>query len=142
MRQMAATALLMAGGLFLVAVGDQPGLTAEEKSAEPAGRAVTVQLAQESRSSAADREEPKKLRGRLPRNYGKLGVSQEQRRTIYSIQEKYRSQIEDLEKQLAALESQRDRDIAAVLTEGQKVRLKELEAASARKRASSSKTAE
>lgn len=67
-----------------------------------------------------------KPRGRLPNHFGKLGISDEQRTRIYSIQADYNVRIDDLLSQIEELVANRDSDIDAVLTEGQRARLREL----------------
>ncbi len=67
-----------------------------------------------------------KPRGRLPNHFGKLGISEEQRTRIYSIQADYDERIDELLSQIEELVTTRDADIDAVLTEGQRARLREL----------------
>ena len=81
----------------------------------------------------------KKARGRLPSNYGKVGLSDEQRQKIYGVQATYRTQLEELAKQIKALRSKRDAEIEAVLTDAQKQKLAELQEASQKKRDSKKK---
>ena len=68
----------------------------------------------------------KKARGRLPNYYGKIGLSGEQRKEIYSIQGKYREQMQPLQKQLRDLRAKQEKEIQTVLTDGQKDELKKL----------------
>ena len=75
-----------------------------------------------------------KPRGRLPIYYGKLGVSEDQRDRIYTIQAQYDVQIDELLAQLEELRAKRDRAVESVLTAGQKQRLRELRAEAARER--------
>ncbi|GIX03861.1 MAG: hypothetical protein KatS3mg113_0867 [Planctomycetaceae bacterium] len=67
-----------------------------------------------------------KVSGRLPNNFGQLGLSNEQRQKIYSIQSKYNEQIEELTRQVDALKKKRDEEIENVLTAAQKEQLKQL----------------
>lgn len=101
------------------------------------------QLAQaDGAAKKAEAKKPaakKKFRGRLPNYYGKVGVSNEQRQTIYGIQAKYHEQIEALERQIAELTEKRDAEIEAVLTPAQKARVKELVEAAKKKRAARKK---
>ena len=71
---------------------------------------------------------PKKAtrRGRLPRYFGKIGVSSIQKRKIYSIQETYRVQTKRLTEELEELRGQERKEMLAVLTTTQKQRLSEL----------------
>ena len=82
-------------------------------------------VAQESgkpatKSGSAD--EAKKVRSgdRLPANYGKIGVSEEQRKKIYEIQNKFEAQIESLEKQIAELKAKQVAEVESILTAEQK----------------------
>ena len=65
-------------------------------------------------------------RGRLPRYFGKVGVSATQKKRIYSIQAMYRKRIEALNRQLEDLRSQERNEILEALTPPQKQRLSEL----------------
>ncbi|MDW8244525.1 MAG: hypothetical protein RMJ88_15050 [Thermogemmata sp.] len=67
-----------------------------------------------------------KVRGQLPPNWGKLGLSEEQKQKIYQIQNKYNSEILRLETQVKELRAKRDEEMRAVLTEEQKKRLEEI----------------
>ncbi len=77
----------------------------------------------------------KKPRGRLPNYYTKV-VTPEQRKEIYSIQQGYASQIEELEVSLANLRAKRDKEVAAVLSAEQLEKVEKLreEAAERRKK--------
>jgi len=68
----------------------------------------------------------KEYRGPLPDYFGKLGVGEEQRKKLYAVDSEYEAKIEELEKQIAKLEAERDAKLEALLTPGQKLRLKEL----------------
>lgn len=83
----------------------------------------------------------RKFRRRLPNYYGQIGITQAQRLKIYSIQEGYFTKIVELERQLAALQAQRDKEIEDVLTPDQKDRLeKALDAAEKRRKSRRSKS--
>jgi hypothetical protein len=75
-----------------------------------------------------------KPRGRLPAQYGKLGISDLQREKIYVIQAEYDAQIDELLAQLEDLRARRDRTVESVLTDGQKHRLHELRSEARRER--------
>jgi Spy/CpxP family protein refolding chaperone len=61
-----------------------------------------------------------KIKGRLPNGFTKLKITDPQRQKIYSIQANFKSQIDDLQKQLADLQVKRDTEIMNVLTDDQK----------------------
>ena len=65
-------------------------------------------------------------RGRLPRYFGKVGVSATQKRRVYAIQAMYRDRAEILTRQLEELRSQERLEVLEVLTALQKQRLAEL----------------
>jgi len=65
----------------------------------------------------------KKFRGRLPQYYGQIGLSEKQRTEIYGVQAKHRPQIQDLQKQLAALRAKEKEEVNAILTAEQKIGL-------------------
>jgi len=70
------------------------------------------------------KEQPGKLRGQLPQNYGKLGLSEEQKQKIYGIRAKTKAKVEDLEKQIEDVKSQEKKDTEAVLTPAQRNQLR------------------
>lgn len=66
-----------------------------------------------------DKKAPPVL-GVLPANWGRLELSVEQKKKVYTIQDDYRKKIDDLERQLSEMKARRDKDLEAVLTEEQK----------------------
>jgi hypothetical protein len=68
----------------------------------------------------ADRNAP------LPDYWGKIGVSEDQRKKLNTIRGEYAPKLADLRKQIQALEAERDAKMELELTDGQKLRLKEL----------------
>ena len=84
----------------------------------------------------------KKFRGRLPNNYGKVGISDTQRKTIYTIQAGYRKQLVALTQQIADLKSKQNEEIEAVLTPEQRDRLKTLRAGTLKRAADRKKKKE
>src|SRR5262245_52639390 len=57
---------------------------------------------------------------RVPDYFGQLGLSDDQRESIYKIRAKHQPRIDELEKQLDDLRAQMVRDCETVLTETQK----------------------
>lgn len=86
-------------------------------------------------AASAEKKAPKKARGRVPAYYGQVGLSDEQREKIYSIQASYNEKIAALKKQIDSLTQQRDTEVEGVLTETQKKQLDELRAAAKKKAA-------
>lgn len=80
-------------------------------------------------------EAEKKASGRLPNNYGKIGLTEAQKQKIYQAQDKYGDQIDALVKQVEALRQKRDAEIDGVLTADQREQLKKLQAETAKKTA-------
>ncbi len=70
-------------------------------------------------------DEPGKLRGQLPKGWGKIGLSDEQKQTIYRIQNKYNAEIERLQAKINELKMARDKEMRNVLTPEQRKRLEE-----------------
>ncbi|MEW4490765.1 hypothetical protein AB1L42_21970 [Thalassoglobus sp. JC818] len=82
---------------------------------------VEVNLAQESDSTSSE-----ETTFRLPIHYGKIGVSSTQREKLKEIHDSYEEKLEELRTQLKALVTERDKTMEAELTDGQRLRLKEL----------------
>jgi hypothetical protein len=78
--------------------------------------ATTKATKAETSGSKAEAEK----KGRLPSQYGKLGLSDAQRQKIYGLQAQYDDQLDALEKQFAALKAKRDQEIEAVLNDSQR----------------------
>jgi hypothetical protein len=79
-------------------------------------------------SKELKKEEPpaQRLRGQLPANYKKLGLSDEQIQKIYRIQADYQTKVRELEDQIKKLKIQEKSEIEKVLTKAQRERLKEI----------------
>ncbi len=71
-------------------------------------------------------QEPPKIKGTLPANYGKLGLSEEQKQKIYKLQADYDAKIADLDKQMKQLKAQEKVDLEKVLSPEQKQKLKDI----------------
>jgi hypothetical protein len=74
-----------------------------------------------------DKTEKKgKAKGTLPANWGKLGLSDEQKQKVYTVQTEYRDKIAELEQKLKAAKKQEREEMEKILTDAQKARLKEI----------------
>ena len=69
---------------------------------------------------------PVKVKGQLPANWKKLGLTDEQTQKVYKISGDYRSQIEELQGKIKKLQAEERAEMFKVLTDAQKARLKEL----------------
>ncbi|MBY0527847.1 MAG: hypothetical protein K2R98_30905 [Gemmataceae bacterium] len=72
------------------------------------------------------KDTPTKVKGVLPANWGKLGLTDEQKQKVYKVQADYRDKISDLEKQIKDLKDKEKGDMEKVLTDEQKKRLKDI----------------
>lgn len=75
---------------------------------------LTTSFAQDAETQLGDDES-----GRLPPGYSAI-VKKSQRKEIYAIQDRYAKQIDELRKQISAIEEKRDTEIENVLTDKQK----------------------
>ncbi len=72
-------------------------------------------------------DDPKaKGQGKLPANWAKLGLSDDQKRQVYTIQAEYKSKIDDLQSQIDQLRRKERSEINRVLTDAQRARLREI----------------
>jgi Spy/CpxP family protein refolding chaperone len=69
---------------------------------------------------------PGKIKGMLPQNYGKLGLSDDQKQQVYRIQAKYKAELDQLEAKIQEVKNTRDKELKSVLTAEQKKRLEEI----------------
>jgi Spy/CpxP family protein refolding chaperone len=74
-----------------------------------------------------DTKPSSRLRGQLPPNYRQLGLSEEQRQSIYKIHNEYADKIDELEKQIEKMKNERNRAYGKVLTKAQRDRLEEIQ---------------
>ena len=64
--------------------------------------------------------------GRVPAYYAQIGLSKEQRTKVLEVQASYAAKIDALRKQIADMETKREADVRATLTDDQKKKLDEL----------------
>ena len=69
---------------------------------------------------------PAKLKGQLPPNWGKLGLSEDQKQKVYEVQGKYHKDLEELRKKMDELKDKEKKDLEEVLTKDQKAKLKDI----------------
>lgn len=79
-------------------------------------------------------------RGRLPANWTKLDISENQREKIYAIQKRARELIEPLQAQIDEIESRRDAEMLAVLSKEQREKLRQIMLEAKSKRDSKKRT--
>lgn len=70
-------------------------------------------------------QEKGKAKGQLPQGWGKLGLSDDQKKKIYDIHEKHQTKIDELEKQIKDEKEKMTKEQGAVLTAEQKAKLKD-----------------
>ena len=75
---------------------------------------------------AGKKKDPVRLKGYLPRNYKKLGLTDKQVQAIYKVQGGYKDRIEELQATIKKLKQEQDDKVEAVLTPEQLKRLKEI----------------
>lgn len=75
----------------------------------------------------------KKTVNRLPNNYGKLDLAEDQKKKILEIQAGYDPKIDELNAQLKALKEKEQAEVEAVLTPDQKKKLDEIKAEAKKK---------
>lgn len=69
---------------------------------------------------------PGKVKGMLPANWGKIGLSADQKQEVYKIQAKYNAEIDKLEAKIKELKGVRDKEMKAVLTADQQKKLNDI----------------
>jgi Spy/CpxP family protein refolding chaperone len=74
----------------------------------------------------SDKAPETKMRGQLPQNWSKLGLSDKQKQDIYKVQNEYMTKIDALRKQMDDLRAAEKKEMEKVLTPAQKERLKEI----------------
>lgn len=102
----ARAALLMTAVLALSGV-----LTAQDKKAE---------------DKKADAPKAAKAKGYLPQYWKDLGLSDEQKQQVYTVQNKYAGEVDKLEEQIKDLKAKMAKERLDVLTAAQKKKLEEV----------------
>ncbi len=114
--------VLLVGGLLLCAV------------------AVPTLQAQRKKTTKSTTTKKVKYAHRLPSHFRQIGISEEQKSKVYKIQDNYRSQIDDLKKQLAALQEKEMSEMEGLLSTRQKSALSKLRNKKKTTKKSSTKT--
>ena len=142
------TALMLMGGLAIDSdVSAQSSRSksssqkrSSSKSSKSKSKAKSGSSSSRSRSSSS-KSKSSASGHRLPAYYAQVGLKDEQRDEIYEIQDKFKSEIQALEKKLADLREKMNDDIEDVLTRTQKTKLNALKrAASSGSKSSSTKS--
>lgn len=123
----------LASGIVAIGIlwiSAQPTVVAQE-----AGKAAKAEKGDAAKKAARSGD-------RLPANYAKIGVSDEQRKKIYEIQGKYDDQIASLQKQIADLRAKESSEVEGVLTPEQKKALQAANEESKKKAAEKKKSGE
>lgn len=81
---------------------------------------------QEPKKDAKKDDPPPRLKGFLPANWGKIGLSDNQKQDIYRIQAKYNGEIDKLEAKIQSLKASRDKEMKEKLSAEQKKRLEDI----------------
>jgi Spy/CpxP family protein refolding chaperone len=75
---------------------------------------------------AQEKKEASRVRGTLPPNWAKLGLTDAQKQQAYKVEQDYRTQIEALQAQIKDLQAKERAELDKILTAEQKKRLREL----------------
>ncbi|MCX7419325.1 MAG: hypothetical protein NT013_07280 [Planctomycetia bacterium] len=92
-----------------------------------------------AKTDKGDVNEKKQSTDRLPRNYGKIGLTEAQRKSIYEVVGRYETQIDELEKKIAELKAKEVSECEAILNQNQRQSLQDLNAEAKKKAASKKK---
>lgn len=71
-------------------------------------------------------DKPTKLKGFLPANFKKLGLTDKQVQEVYRVQAEYKSKLDDLKAKMKQLQDAQREAVEKVLTDEQRKRLKEI----------------
>jgi TolA-binding protein len=91
-----------------------------------ASSAVAQDKEKSKSGSSSSKEKESKARGVLPLHYRQLGLSDEQRQTIYKIQNDYSDKIDDLQKKIDEMKAERNAKYLKALTKAQRDRHEEI----------------
>jgi hypothetical protein len=77
-------------------------------------------------ATGQDKDTPKVAKGKLPKNWSKIGLTDEQKQNIFKVQEEYQPKIDALKAQLKKLVAEEMEKMVSALTDEQKERLRKL----------------
>ncbi len=87
---------------------------------------ATYQEKEKDKEKKGDETPPAKVKGQLPPNFGKLGLSTEQRQKVLRVRADYKGKIQELQQKIERLRAEQKEAEEAVLTPEQKKKLREL----------------
>ena len=136
--------LTVAAALLFAVFAIQPGYSddAKPKAESQKSAADKTQKSESTKKKSESTKKKRAFRGRLPNNYGKVGVTAVQRKQIYALQVGYKAQIDELRKKIKDLTAKRDAEVFAVLTDSQKEKLNKLREATKKRAADQTKKKE
>ena len=73
-----------------------------------------------------EKKEQPKVKGTLPANWNKLGLTDEQKQKVYSVRAEYGTKIAELRAEIQKLQKKEQEEMQKVLTDAQKARLREI----------------
>ena len=97
------------------------GLVGQDKKEDPKKDAK-----KDDKKETTKEDPPAKLKGVLPPNWKKLGLSDSQVQEVYKVQGKYNEEIAKLESKIKELKAAKEKDEKAILTPEQKKRLDDI----------------
>lgn len=123
-----ACAFALLGGLIVIS----GGLTGQEPKKDDPKVAKTDVKKDDAKKDDTKKDDvkkdetPTKLKGTLPANWKKIGLTEDQVKEIYKIQGKYEPDIEKMTAKIKELKATRDKEMREVLTPDQKKKLEEI----------------
>lgn len=131
-----ATFLLGLAGILCGIPWFEPAANADPSTEKPAVRKADTDSKAKPPSSSKDAVGPtRKRRPALPPYFGQLGVNDQQRLQMQNVQSSYEARLKKLREELKSLVVERDQKLENLLTDGQKLRLHELQEAARQKAA-------
>ena len=89
--------------------------------------ATASQEKDKDKDKKTDDATPGKVKGTLPPNFGKLGLSDEQKQKIYKLRADFKTKIKDLETKITKMRGEQKEAEENLLTKDQKKKLRELQ---------------
>lgn len=105
-------------GLTLALLG--PGATGQDKGTKEDPKA---EKKDDKKDDKGDGKGKGSLRGQLPQNWGKIGLTDDQKQGIYKLQAKHNEEIDKLETQIKEIKAKLVDERLKILTADQKKRL-------------------
>ncbi len=114
--------LMMSGGI----IGQEKGTKKEDVKKEDTKKEDVKKEDTKKEDAKKEPTTKTKAKGQLPQNWGQLGLTDEQKQSVYRLQGKHNEEIDTLEAKIKEIKAKISEERMKILTAEQKKRLEEI----------------